>query len=159
MGDKVDSHVNAQVRAVLGPLCELAERKRVALLGITHLSKGQAKAINAVIGSIAFVAAARVAFLVAPDNDDENLRLFLPIKNNLAKCNGLAFTITDGCCVWSEGEVMIAADDLGDDSETPREEAKSWLEAKLCDKPMPAKWILSESRKDGVSGKDTQTRG
>lgn len=159
MGDKVDSHVNAQVRSVLGPLAELAERKRVALLGITHLSKGQAKAINAIIGSIAFVAASRSAFLVAPDNDDEELRLFLPIKNNLAKCNGLAFTITDGRCVWSEGEVMIAADDLGDETETPREEAKSWLEAKLSDRPMPAKWILNESRKDGISEKTLRRAG
>jgi hypothetical protein len=159
MGAGCDSHVNASVRSVLGPLCELAERRRVALLGITHLSKGQAKAVNAIIGSIAFVAAARSAYLVAQDPDDEKQRLFLPIKNNLAACSGLSFTIEDGRCVWSSDAVMVSADDIGEENETPRDEAKQWLEGKLEKLSMPAKWILAESRKDGISEKTLRRAG
>jgi putative DNA primase/helicase len=152
LGDKIDSHSNTQVRAVLGPLCELCERHRVALLGITHLAKSEAKAINRVIGSIAFVAASRACWLVAKDQDDEEKRLFLPVKNNLARCNGLAYSIIDGRCHWEEGEVMVSADDIeGDDS--PRGEAKQWLRAKLEDGPKPAKWLLSNSKSDGISEK------
>ena len=159
MGSGCDSHVNASVRSVLGPLCELAERRRVALLGITHLSKGQAKAINAIIGSIAFVAAARSAYLVAQDPDDEKQRLFLPIKNNLASCTGLSFTIEDGRCLWNSDAVLVSADDIGESDETPRAEAKQWLESKLEKASMPAKWILAESRKDGVAEKTLRRAG
>lgn len=153
LGDKVDSHSNTQVRAVLGPLSELAERYRVALLGITHLAKSEAKAINRVIGSIAFVAAARSCWLVAGDADDENKRLFLPVKNNLARCSGLSYSIVDGRCCWDDDAVLISADDIGGEDTTPRSEAKLWLEAKLSDGAKPAKWILNQAKADGISEK------
>jgi hypothetical protein len=47
--------------------------------------------------------------------------------------------------------VLVSADDIGDENETPRDEAKQWLESKLEKSSMPAKWILDESRKDGIS--------
>lgn len=150
LGDKIDSHSNTQVRAVLGPLCELLDRYRVALLGITHLAKSEAKAIHRVIGSIAFVAAARACWLVAKDKDNEEHRLFLPVKNNLARCNGLAYSIVDGRCRWHDGEVLASADDIDQEDATPREEARRWLIAKL-DTAMPSKWILSQAKADGLS--------
>jgi hypothetical protein len=153
LGDKIDSHSNTQVRAVLGPLCELAERYRVALLGITHLAKSEAKAINRVIGSIAFVAAARSCWLVAQDSEDEDKRLFLPVKNNLARCSGLSYAVVDGRCVWDSEAVLIGADDIGDDEGTPRDEAKQWLLAKLGDGAKPAKWILNQAKADGIAEK------
>ena len=83
---KVDSHKNADVRSVLEAAGEMAARHRVALLGITHFSKGGGqKAINQFIGSIAFVAAARTAYAVMADPDDETRRLFMPVKNGLAR--------------------------------------------------------------------------
>jgi AAA domain len=97
LGKKVDSHRNTDVRAVLEPVAGLAARHGVAILGITHFSKGaDTSAINRFIGSIAFIAAARSAFVVTkdPDSDDDDRRLFLPVKNNLARLgDGLALRV------------------------------------------------------------------
>lgn len=95
---KVDSHKNAELRGVLEPLGRMAEETRVAVLSITHFSKGGAGAstnsLYRFIGSIAFVAAPRAAFVVMLDPDDKERRLFLHSKNNLAKpAQGLAFRL------------------------------------------------------------------
>jgi hypothetical protein len=90
----VDSHKNTDVRAVLEPMEEMAERMKVAILATTHLSKGDGKAINRIIGSIAFVAAARTVFTVVEDPDEEGRRLLLHVKNNIAPPQpGLAFRL------------------------------------------------------------------
>src|SRR5262249_62391057 len=40
LGSRVDSHVNAAVRAALEPVSEMAARLRVAIVAITHPPKG-----------------------------------------------------------------------------------------------------------------------
>jgi len=152
MGDGVDSHKNAEVRAALGPLCKLAETRGVAIVGITHLSKGQAKAINRVIGSIAFVGAARACWLVDWDPETDGRRLFLPIKNNLAHADGLAYTITDGRIVWEPDPVTITADDLGDALHTtPRDEAEDWLRQALQGGRVASAKLAAEAKREGIS--------
>jgi len=91
-----DGNGNVETREVLEPLADMANRLRIAVLAVTHLNKGgggtQQSALNRFAGSIAFVAAARAAFAVIEDPEDDNRRLFLQAKNNLGpKCKGLAF--------------------------------------------------------------------
>ncbi len=90
-----DGNGNVETREVLEPLAEMADRLRIAVVAVTHLNKGGAggqSALNRFAGSIAFVAAARAAFAVIEDSEDDQRRLLLQAKNNLgAKCKGLAF--------------------------------------------------------------------
>jgi hypothetical protein len=85
MGER-DSHKDAAVRAVLNKLRRLAADSEYAVLIITHFNKpGQntTAAINRVMGSLGFVAAARCALAFLRDPTDPDQRLMLPIKCNL----------------------------------------------------------------------------
>ena len=109
---KTNSHINAAVRGVLEPLTEMAERMRVAVLSVTHFSKGGAnstgKALHCFIGSIAFVGAPRMAFAVIEDADNSERRLLLHAKNNLAAPPpGLAYRLKR--TIVGDGKGIIAS--------------------------------------------------
>jgi putative DNA primase/helicase len=92
-----DGNGNVETREVLEPLAEMANRLRIAVLAVTHLNKGGGggqTAMNRFCGSIAYIAAARTAFLVVADAENSDRRLLLQAKNNLAKdCKGLVFRL------------------------------------------------------------------
>ncbi|WP_271528896.1 AAA family ATPase [Bradyrhizobium sp. CCBAU 25338] len=92
-----DGNGNVETREVLEPLADMANRLRIAVVAVTHLNKGgggHQSALNRFAGSIAFVAAARAAFAVIEDPEDDERRFLLQAKNNLGKkCKGLAFRL------------------------------------------------------------------
>ena len=108
-----DTHKNADVRSALSPMVEVARRRHVCIVAITHFNKGiGAKAIHRIIGSIALAAAARTAYAVVRDEDDpeRKRRLMLPVKNNLGDDkSGLSFTT----------RMVCIQDDAGTDIWTP----------------------------------------
>lgn len=152
-----DSHNNAEVRGLLAPLVALAARRNVAIVLVTHLSKGGGgSALYRAMGSLAFVAAARAAFAVVRDKSDPELRLFLPMKNNLANDRaGLAYRLTDTGIQWQAGTVDIDvneamgvnADAIQDD---PIDEAVEWLRGEMFNGPVAAKDIESRADRDGI---------
>jgi hypothetical protein len=88
----VDDHKDSELRSLLGPLSEVAARRRVTIILVKHLNKGvTAKAIHKVGGSTGYVNSCRAVFLVAPDPEEDGRILFLPMKFNIGpRPRGLA---------------------------------------------------------------------
>ena len=89
---RFDSHRATDVRSVLGPLKDLAERHRIAISAITHPPKGaKASPLDSYIGSQAYIAAARIAHLCVPETEpglagavrNTGRVFFTQVKNNL----------------------------------------------------------------------------
>ena len=114
---RTDTHKNAEMRTeVLDPLSELAERRGVTILAISHWNKGAGNSLERVSGSIAFPAAARQVwgFTADPENPSRTLMLFG--KSNVGpRMPGLAFGIAevDGrvTLTWESGDVDCKLDD------------------------------------------------
>lgn len=169
---RVDSHKNADTRAVLEPIGEMAARHRVAVVSITHPPKGTGTtAINRFIGSIAFVAAARAAFIVTRNLDDEARRLLLPVKNNLAPLGrGFAFRlehrivgdpnegIVASHVVWEDGYVDVTADQALQAADAKiaggtsvRDDATEFLRSLLAGGDLPVRAIQKDAKGAGLS--------
>jgi hypothetical protein len=67
---KINSNSITDVRGTLAPLGDLAERQNVAIHTVTHPPKTTTSAMNAFIGSQAFVAASRMAYLTTEEMDE-----------------------------------------------------------------------------------------
>lgn len=164
--DGTDSHKNSDVRALLSPLSEMAEKHGVAIVTITHLNKGGGIAIYRATGSLAFVAAARSVLGVIKDREDSARRLVLPIKNNLgADTSGLAYrieTARNGSPVlhWEPDAVTVdineALDNRMDDEGGKRQDAINWLESELEDGPVLTKDLKKNAATLGHSWRTVQ---
>jgi len=97
-----DSYNNAQVRAMLKPLADVAADTGVAVVLVTHLRKnGEGSAVHRAMGSLAFTAAARVVLAVTRHRDDAELRVLSCAKSNLAPDRlGYVYAVEDGRLVW-----------------------------------------------------------
>jgi hypothetical protein len=177
---KTDSHKNSEVRGILEPLSEMAERTRVAILSVTHFSKSGAntttKALHRFIGSIAFTGAPRAAFAVIEDAEQEGRRLFLHAKNNLAPApKGLAYRLEqrfvgdidngivasrivwDGQPVTITANQALAAEAAGTETRTVKAEAMEFLRAALADGPLPATELNRMAREHGLTPKTVRS--
>lgn len=154
---KADSHKNAAVRSILAPLAEIAERHNVCVIGISHLRKSASEAaIYRVTGSIGQTAAARATWLIHPDKENQDRRLFVCLKNNLSReKTGLAFEIIDSRIVYEHNIISESADDIFDyESEhgVNVQEAIEFLDGLFVEDPNPkAIDALEKARKAGIS--------
>ncbi|MFH1109895.1 MAG: AAA family ATPase [Planctomycetota bacterium] len=162
---KVDSHKNAELRGLLAPLAELAARHKVAVVAVTHLNKNEGiRALYRAMGSLGFVAAARAVWLVVPDANDPERRLFLCAKNNLAAhLPGLAYRLepqgTAAVVAWEAEPVTVTADEAlaalirqGEERSKGKTEASAdWLRGQLKDGPVPMRTIETRAQDAGMT--------
>lgn len=83
-----DDHKNSELRELLTPISQMAARRGAAIVFITHLNKGGAGKVDAVmriIGSVAWSTAVRAAHMFCEDPDDDGRCLFMVAKINGAK--------------------------------------------------------------------------
>jgi hypothetical protein len=167
---QVDSHINAEVRALLAPLSELAGQSEAAMIAVSHLNKSAGTdALLRISGSLGFIAAARAGYLVAQDPEHKSRRLFLPLKNNLAAdCGGLAFRI-EGISIksphgdihtshlrWDPEPVETTANEViqaqAPEDGSALREAFDWLQ-QLLQTPTPAAEVFRQARTVGITPK------
>ena len=142
-----DSHKNADIRAMLAPLSDVASKYGVAVVMVTHLSKGSGgKAVYRAMGSLAFAAASRAVWMVVKDQKDDKRRLMLMVKMNLSEeADGLAYRIINGTVRWESQSVAMTADEhlanelqfggkpcVNGKQAKAIKEAKEWLRGKLA---------------------------
>jgi hypothetical protein len=114
----VNSYKDQDVRRALTPFAKLAEETGTAVVVVRHMNKAiGGSALYRGGGSIGIVGAARSAFVVGQDPDDENWRVLAPVKGNLAKPpSSLRFTLVEAANgavrVEYGGESDYGADDL-----------------------------------------------
>jgi hypothetical protein len=155
-----DSHKNSEVRAVLAPLAELAERTNTAIIALQHLNKGGGPAIYRATGSLAFVAAARAVWVVAKSKADPSVRLVVPAKCNLAPdTQGMSYQVVESpdypgvpIIAWSREPVKATADDaLADDKDESKGEVDKWLAEMLADGRVRVKDLQRVAKDSGLN--------
>jgi AAA domain-containing protein len=166
-----------EVRSVLIPLKNLAEKMDVAIIGVMHLNKKvETNAINRVGGAMAFVGVARSAYLFQASEEDGNIthqHFMVLLKCNITKkVDGLVYEIPartvmiEGSEEWmpyinfiatttknAEGVLQPKTDIPGRPPESLTV-AKTWLKEFLSDGPKPS----AEVFKAGKELKDLKPR-
>lgn len=166
-----DTHNNAETRAVLAQLAELAAELRIAILVISHLNKADnGNALYKVSGSLAFVAAARAVFLIVKDPQDPVRVYMIAAKSNYGPTTrNYAFTKSEAdnghaFVMWDDEPVTVSIDVLLGTGSSARqtsvevgtEEAEAWLRAELTGGSRPGKELKAAAKDAGISTRDLQ---
>ena len=163
--DGTESHNNGDIRGLLAPLADLAARHGVAVVLVQHLNKNSGtSAMYRSMGSIAFIAAARAAYIVTKDRNNPDRRLVMPVKNNLARDDtGLAYSVLTAeneapVIQWEEEPVIMTADEAltpadSEEEKTGTDWAVEVLEIVLKDGPISSTSVHKEAKQANISPK------
>jgi len=166
LAGKVDSHRDQDVRSVLHQLAAMADRTGCTVLLIRHLNKSNAgPAIYRGGGSIGIIGAARAAYLVARDPEDEDRRVLATLKSNLFRePPSLAYRLVSDPTLdvarveWEPNPVEFTAATLlraplDHEERTERDEASEWLLDYLASNnyEAPSMKIKKAARAEGFS--------
>ncbi len=166
----LDKNVNpksdASVRRALRPLARLAAKHGCTILLVLHLNKNpRGKALYRGLDSIAFVAACRSTWLVAPDPQAPRRVVLAQQKNNrAAPQSSLAYEVTAGPdeaptvswlgpCAWTADQLLASP------HRTPRpqyDRACRFLQSFLKDGPRTSRELWTAAQEEGLSDRTIQ---
>lgn len=171
-----DSHKAAETRRGLAAVVEMAEARKVAILGVTHFRKGGKATDPAerVIGSQAFVALARMVLIASkvedPDNPKSLRRIIARAKSNIsADDGGFEFHLAQSEVkpgIWAQGiewggaidgsALALLNEAEGVESRNDEEKnavgnAVDFLRDALSQGQRPSKDIEAEAKEAGIS--------
>jgi hypothetical protein len=174
MGVKqIDSFRTTDVRAVLGPVTDLATELMVSIIAVMHFNKKTdvTNALLRISDSLAFGATARHVYAVVDDAENKR-KLFVKGKNNLAARDTKALAYGFGArevgkdrktgeaiwaphVVWYPQPVDVTASDAmqaaGGQSGYAKREARDFVMARLEAGPVKAKDLFEEAEQSGIS--------
>ena len=172
--DHTDSHKDRDVRRALAPLAGAMDELQAVAVGIMHWNKAPTTtALDRVLGSRAFTAAARAVLGVGIDPSDPERRVVLLVKSNLGpmaapalafKVEGRAvpdpddpdgaFPIQTSGLVWLGEREGLRSSDLfrvaDADERASLGAAEDWLRDTLSDGPLPAQELNQGMRAAGI---------
>ncbi len=161
LGGKVNSWRDQDIRGALTPLCKLADEIGVAVIVVRHLNKASGgQAIYRGGGSIGIIGAARCAYLVAKDPEDEGRRILAGVKNNLAPLPpSLSFSLkeVDGASrvVWggvsNHGADALLAIPSSPEERKALDEAKEFLRVLFSNGAVESKEAQRQARAAGIA--------
>lgn len=165
MPANLNAYSDHEVRRAIHPLTRMAMRTGCTLVVVRHLTKGRTKAITAGGGSIAFIGAARVGYLIGPHPDDESKRAMSCVKINIGQMPAtLGYrVISDPVSphiprvVWDDDPLDVSAQEILDgdeeDGRSARDDAREFLHELLCENHSGMKWedVLRTANKEGHS--------
>lgn len=163
---KADMNREQEVRRVLTPIRELAERAGVTVIGLAHFNKrSDVSALHRVGGASAMGGVPRAVWLFVKDQQDTGLYKMLRGKGNLAKNNkGLKYRIVEKITTtggvptieWG-GETSENVDDALTVDRDPESRKSSKARRFLLDHfkshsgMQPSDPIIEEARRHGIS--------
>lgn len=173
MGE-ANTHKNSDVRAILDPIAEWAAKRGVAILLINHLNKAdKMRAAYRGMGSIAFVAVARMVWTITKGKEDPDLRLMSLVIGNVApEATTLGYKlqsvkvgpeVVDTAVVHWEGTFDVTAEDalnpeVEESLQSTKRKAADWLKDVLKEGPVKASDIFEMMEEDNICGEKTLRR-
>lgn len=161
--EKTKSHNDQEVRRVLSPLVELAEKTGVAVLMLRHLNKAPGgNPLYRGGGSIAFIGAVRSGLLAAPDPEDETgrRRIIASTKSNLAMAaqalayhvetaeNGAARIVWEGITSHTAAGLLTVVDQ---EEKSALDDAMAFLRDLLTDGEYAASEVEKKAKANSIA--------
>jgi putative DNA primase/helicase len=148
-----DSHKNSETRHGLQPLVDFADQRRIAVMGVTHFTKGthDRDPIERVTGSLAFGALPRCVWGASADDDGYQRRLVRVASNIGPSGGGIEYTLYQAPLPdydfsaqrvdWGKKLQGSARELLNADKRSAEAEAAALLSTLLSDGPKPQREI------------------
>lgn len=129
---KYNENADNELRSLLNPLLELAEKHQITILFVKHLNKGVGlAAAHRVSGAVTWSNTCRLNFMVGPDKDDDDGRLLIPFKwNDMKKPLGFRYRVE--CVPWEEVTQILEKQRCAIPREKWPELAKQFARVEWC---------------------------